>query len=178
MLNRLVFPLGFIVALAALAFVAQSLGNSTPAEGEPLSAPELLKQYEIVADLLPVANLTDEDGKKVDLPSLLTKPTLLTFWSVNCGECDTGLPVLDSFAKSQSQIAIVLVNTKDEPKDVEEKLGSLNVTLGTYYDLDGSAQQSWGATMPASYFAINGEIKYFFPGRVSDEHLQALLATE
>ena len=175
MLNRLVVPLVFIIALAALTFVMQNLGNSS-STNKPLTGSELLKQYEIVEIAPPAANLTDKDEKKVDLLPRLTKPTLITFWSVNCGECETGLPLLDYFAKSQTQVSEVLIAVKDEPKDAEEKLRSLNVALGTFYDLDGSAVQSWEATtMPASFFVINGKIKYFFPGRVSQEHLDALL---
>lgn len=174
MLNRLVAPLVFIVALAALAFVMQTLGNSS--SNKPLTGPELLKQYEIVEIAPPATNLTDKDNKKVDLPPILVKPTLITFWSVNCGECDTLLPLLNDFSKNHPQISQLLISEKDEPKDAEEKLESLNVTLGTYYDLDGSVAQSWEAsTMPASFFVINGKLKYFFPGRVSQEHLDALL---
>ncbi|MDO8649858.1 MAG: TlpA disulfide reductase family protein [Candidatus Berkelbacteria bacterium] len=178
MLNRLVAPLVFIIALAALAFVMQTLGNSSPAN-KPLTGPELLKQYEIVEIAPPVASLTDKDNKKVDLQPLLTKPTLITFWSVNCGECETGIPLLNEFSKNHSQITQLLISEKDEPKDAEEKLKSLDVTLGTYYDLDGSAVQSWEAqTMPASFFVINGKVKYFFPGRISQEHLDALLTVQ
>ncbi|MEK7202550.1 MAG: TlpA disulfide reductase family protein [Patescibacteria group bacterium] len=177
MVQRLVAPIGFLIGLVALAFVMQTLGNSSPTN-KPLVGPELLKQFEIVEIAPPAATVTDEDSKKVDLSTLFFKPTLVTFWSVNCGECDTGLPVLDNFAKSQSQVAVILIDTKDEPKDAEEKLTSLNVTTGTYYDTDGSTFQSWEATMPASYFVINGKIKYYFPGRVSQEHLDALLTVQ
>ena len=179
MFSRLVAPIGFIVALLALAFVMQTLGNSSSSSDKPLTGPELLKQYEVVEVTPPTANLTDKDNKKVDLTLKLTKPTLITFWSINCGECETGLPLLDNFSKSQSQISVILIDTKDEPKDAESKLQSLKVTLGTFYDFDGSAVQGWEAsTMPASYFVINGKVKYFFPGRVSQEHLDALLTVQ
>lgn len=177
MLNRLVAPLVFIIALVALAFVMQTLGSS-PSDNKTLTDPELLKQFEIVEIVPPPASLTDKDNKKLDLPTLFTKPTLITFWSVNCGECDNGLPVLDNFAKSQNQVVVILIDTKDAPEDAEAKLVSLNVTTGTYYDTDGSAFQNWEATMPASYFVINGKIKYYFPGRVSQEHLDALLTVQ
>lgn len=175
MLNRLVAPLVFIIALAALAFVMQTLGNTTSLPDKSLTGPELLKQFEIVEIVPPVTSVSDKVGNKIDLPTLFAKPTLLTFWSVNCGECDTGLPVLDNFSKSQSQVAVILIDTKDEPKDAEEKLKALGVTIATFYDADGSAFQNWEATMPASYFIINGKIKYYFPGRISQEHLDALL---
>ncbi|MEK7171261.1 MAG: TlpA disulfide reductase family protein [Patescibacteria group bacterium] len=177
MLNRLVAPLGFLIGLVALAYVMQTLGNSSPTN-KPLAGPELLKQFEIVEIVPPTAIVNDKDGKKIDLTTLFAKPTLLTFWSVNCGECDTGLPVLDNFANNQSQIAVIMIDTKDEPKDADAKLKLLDVTLGTYFDLDGSAFQNWEATMPASYFVINGKIKYYFPGRVSQEHLDALLTVQ
>ncbi len=177
MASRLVAPIGFIVALAALAFVMQTLGNS-PSANKPLTGPELLKQYEIVEVDPPTANLTDKNGKRIDLLPLLTRPTIITFWSINCGECDTGLPVLESFAKSQAQVAVLLIDTKDEPEDAEEKLKSLSITLETFYDFDGATFQNWEATMPASYFVINGKVRYFFPGRISTEHLQALLTLQ
>lgn len=177
MVQRFVAPLGFLVALVALAFVMQTLGNSTPAN-KALTGPELLKQFEIVEITPPEADLTDKDNKRADLKSLFIKPTLITFWSVNCGECDTGLPVLDNFAASQNRVAVILIDNKDEPKDADEKLKELKVTTGTYYDRDGSTFQNWEATMPASYFIINGKLKYFFPGRVSKEHLDALLTVQ
>ncbi|MEK9167312.1 MAG: redoxin domain-containing protein [Patescibacteria group bacterium] len=174
MLNRLVAPLVFIIALAALAFVMQTLGDSS--SNKPLTSSELLKQYEIVEIAPPVASLTDKDGKKLDLLPLLTKPTLITFWSVNCGECETLLPLLNDFSNNHSQISQLLISERDEPKDAQEKLQSLNVGLTTNYDLDGSTVQSWEAnTMPASFFVTNGKVKYLFPGRISQEHLDALL---
>lgn len=177
MLNRLVAPLVFIIALAALAFVMQTLGSSP--SNKPLTGPELLKQYEIVEIAPPKANLTDKDKKEVDILPLLNKPTLITFWSANCGECEIGLPLLDNFAKTHSQVTVLLIDVKDEPKDAQEKLQSLNVALGTYYDLDGSASQEWETTtMPASYFVVDGKLKYAFPGRVSQEHLDALFAVQ
>ena len=178
MIKRLVPPLVFVVALVALAFVMQALGNSSPTE-KTLTGPELLKSFEIMEIAPPKATVTDKDGKQLDLGSLLTKPTFLTFWSIYCGECEIGLSVLDEFAKSQSRVAVMMVSVKNEPKDVEEKLKALNITLGTYFDLDGSAAESWEATtMPASYYFVGGKLKYFFPGRVSKEHLDALLAVQ
>lgn len=177
MVNRLVAPLVFIIALIALAFVMQTLG-STPSDNKTLTGPELLKQFEIVEITPPAAAITDKDNKKLDLPALFAQPTLVTFWSVNCGECDYGLPVLDNFAKSQTQTAVILIDTKDAPEDAEAKLASLKVTAVTYYDTDGSTFQNWEATMPASYFIVNGKIKYYFPGRVSQEHLDALLTVQ
>lgn len=177
MAQRLVAPISFLIGLVALAFVMQTLGNSSPTN-KPLTSPELLKQFEIVEIVPPAASVSDKDGKKYDLQTIFTKPTIVTYWSVNCGECDTGLPVLDNFANSQSQVVVMLIDTKDETKDAAEKLRSLNVTLGTFYDSDGSAFQTWEATMPASYFVINGKIKYYFPGRISQEHLDALLTVQ
>lgn len=177
MLNRLVAPLVFIIALVALAFVMQTLGSS-PSDNKSLTGPELLKQFEIVEIVPPAAAVTDKNNKKLDSSTLLAKPTLVTFWSVNCGECDYGLPVLDNFAKSQSQISVILIDTKNASEDAEAKLKSLNVTTATYYDTDGSTFQNWEATMPASYFVINDKIKYYFPGRIGQEHLDALLAVQ
>lgn len=174
MLSRLAIPLGFLIGLAALGFVMQTLGNSS-ADTTISAAPDILKQFAIVEIAPPATTVTDRDNKKIDLVSLLTKPTLVTFWSVGCGECETGLPILDKFAKSQSTIAIILVDTKDDPADAEDKLKTLNVATTTFYDRDGLAFQNWEATMPASYFVAGGKLKYFFPGRVSNEHLQALL---
>jgi len=174
-MTRLVAPLGFLVGLAALFFVMQSLGGSSASTNSQPSGPDLIKQYQ-VNEIAPIpATVTDKDNKKVDLPSLFTQPTLLTFWSVQCGECETGLPVLDDFAKSQSKIAVIIVDTKDLPKDAQAKLDSLKVSLKTYYDADGSAFQEWEATMPSSYYIAGGKISYFFPGRVSNDILQALL---
>ncbi len=177
MLNRLVAPVGFIVTLMALAFVIQTLGNSRPAN-KALIGSKLLKQYEVVEVTPPLAIVTDQNNKKIDLRLQLTKPTLITFWSVNCGQCDIGLPILDNFTKDQNQIELILINTKDEPKDSQEKLQSLGVTLGTFYDLDGSIFRNWEATMPASYYVVNGKVKYFFPGRIAKDHLDALSTGE
>ena len=172
---RLVAPVGFLVALAALFFVLQTLNNPPTSSIATTASPDILKQFEIKPVAPIAATVTDKNNQKVDLISLLTKPTLLTFWSVGCGECETGLPLLDTFAKSQSKIAIVIVDTKDSPKDAQAKLDSLKVSLTTYYDPDGSAYQNWEATMPSSYYVAAGQIKYFFNGRVANDHLQALL---
>src|SRR5690349_9618719 len=150
MAQRLVVPIGFIVALAALAFVMQSLGASPTTTDKDLTGSELIKQYEVIPIELPPTELTDKDGKKIDLAAQLSKPTLVTFWSTNCGECEAGLSLLDNFSRDQLKMSIVFIDTKDEPKDGEDKLTSLRVMSGTYYDLNGKTATNWEATtMPA-----------------------------
>jgi len=172
--NRLVVPFVFIAVLVVSAVVMQSLGDSAE-EGVSPTGPESLRQYEVVETLPPTLTLINKDSKKVDSSLIFAKPTLITFWSVNCGECDIGLPVLDDFASKQSQLTINLISTRDQPNDAEEKLSSLGIKLSTYYDLDGTTFQNWGSTMPASYFITGGKVRYFFPGRISQELLDLLL---
>lgn len=175
MLGRLVIPLGFLIGLASLFFVLQTLNDPATTLTKKLTGPDLLKQYSIKPISPIAATVSDQKDQKSELIKLFSKPTLLTFWSVGCGECEVGLPVLDTFSKSQSSMAMVLVNVKDDHLQAQAKLDSLKIGLVTYYDSDGSAFQNYEATMPSSYYVANSQIIFFFPGRVSEEILQALL---
>lgn len=174
-MSRLVFPLAFVIALIAFAMVFQSLQTSTNSQQSAEIKSDLLQQYQIVPIPVPETSVTNSDQKKDSLSEVKTGKTILTFWSAECGECEAGLPVLDQFATDHPDVRVVLVNYKNDKETADAKLKELNIKLPTYYDFDGSNFISWEAVMPSSYFIQNGQVTIFFPGRVSVEHLNALL---
>jgi len=177
-MTRLVFPLAFIFALITLVAIVQSLGNSETvavADKKPINN-STIKQFAILPFVAPALNVKDAEGKDFPSEKINNGVTIVTFWSSVCGECDTGLPVLDKFANEHPEINMVLVNYKDDIEVGKEKLSLLDIKLKSYFDQNGSAFKEWEATMPSSYYIRDGLIQYFFPGRVSLEHLQALLA--
>ena len=173
-MSRLVFPLAFVIALITLVVIIQSFSKSQDFQTSSNSN-TAIKNFSVIPFTAPQLKVVDSDNRTIDEQKIKSGKVFLTFWSVNCLECDQGLPVIDEFASTASVIEFVLVSHKDELKLGQEKLSQLNIALKSYYDLTGEAFQEWEATMPSSYYIIDDQIRYLFPGRVSVEHLQALL---
>ncbi|OGD61001.1 hypothetical protein A3A71_02065 [Candidatus Berkelbacteria bacterium RIFCSPLOWO2_01_FULL_50_28] len=170
MTARLVGPVAFL-ALVAVGFLMFGASDSTG--NKQLTPAETIAPYATNV-AIPNIQITDAAGKETWL-NKLRGPILITLWSGECPECKEGLKDIETFVKGNTQFKVMLVNHLQNPETANAVLKKNSVTLPTYFDHNGDAFRALSATMPASYYIIEGRIRYFFPGRISTEHLQALL---
>lgn len=170
MTARLVGPVAFLI-LVAVGFLLFGASNSS--SNKQLTPAETIAPYATNV-AIPKVQVTDATGKATGL-NKLRGPILITLWSGECPECKEGLKDIEAFVKSNPKFKVMLVNHLQNPETANAVLKKNSVTLPTYFDRNGDAFRALFATMPASYYIIDGRIRYFFPGRISTEHLQALL---
>jgi len=171
MLSRLVVPVVFLFALLSVGYILSSFKTQPT---QPKTPAEVLGPFTSSVEIKAI-NLTDQNDQKINLLPSFKEPTLLTFWSIDCGECAIGLPVINQFAQNHPELKFVLVDVKNEPAKAKLELTNLKVNLPTYFDQNGDLFNAWQATMPSSFLIKDGRVNYIFPGRVSQDHLQALL---
>jgi cytochrome c biogenesis protein CcmG, thiol:disulfide interchange protein DsbE len=61
---------------------------------------EGIDQQNYLGNVFPLGSLKTIEGKKLHIDSLIGKPTLLTFWFINCPPCVEEIPVLNHIAQS------------------------------------------------------------------------------
>ncbi|HUD20648.1 MAG TPA: TlpA disulfide reductase family protein [Candidatus Saccharimonadales bacterium] len=169
MVKRLGVPVVFLIILVVAAMVLISTHGDKSS-----SSNSLLDQY-AVDETIPQVNLTDADGKTVALDTLGQQPTLLTFWSTGCSECKQALTDQQTFAKNNSKVNLAFVNYYGSVVDAQKKLGEYGITQPTYFDASGDAFNALSASMPSTYLLKDGQILYYFPGRIGSDILAQLL---
>jgi len=170
-MSRLFWPILFFVVVGSALFVA--LAYQEPPSQQP-TGPEILAPFS-VSQAAPEALVSDKEGQSRPIDELLGSKTLVVFWSGQCGECRILLRELSSFIGGQPGMTVVLIAFRDTPEAAEVAMADYGVSLTTFFDRDGGAYQKWSATLPGAYYLEGETIQYFFPGRISTEHLDALL---
>lgn len=61
---------------------------------------EGIDQQKYLGNVFPLGSLKTMEGKKLHIDSLIGKPTLLTFWFINCPPCVEEIPILNRIAQS------------------------------------------------------------------------------
>lgn len=113
---------------------------------------------------LPFENLTDINGNKFSIKSLIGKPTLVNLWFVNCLPCIEEMPQLNDLKKHYGEKVNFLAVTFNDKKKVEEflikktfdfthivdaqiemdKLNNQSYPLNIYLDKEGIIQSYQG----------------------------------
>jgi thiol-disulfide isomerase/thioredoxin len=178
-MKSLVFPVGLLVAIVGLfgviGLTSDNNWSATTSGKKTNSTPnDILKPF-VVSQTLPNLIVKKEDGGSYNLTKDLPEKALVTFWTSTCAECKTGLPILADFAKQNPNFPIIYINVRDEIKTAKDELNQLNLSINTLFDLDGKAFANLATAMPTSLFIEKGQITVRFPGRISQDHLKALL---
>lgn len=168
-MNRLILPVIFVLSIVVVGIVLSSTKDVADTKVDPNDITPFA-----VDDALPAATIVDATGKKVSIEQVIGSPTLLTFWNSSCKECAQLLTDQKNILTG-TDMKLVLINIQDQPEVAAAKLAELGVTFPSYFDEQGTTFRNWSGTIPASYYITGNRIKYFFPGRMSAEHLRALI---
>ena len=169
MIKRLGVPVVFLAIIIVVAVIVVATRGDKSS-----TSSALLDQY-AVNETIPQVNLTDADGKTLTLASLGQRPVLLTFWSTGCSECQQALTDQQTFAKDNPKVNLAFANYHGSVVDAQKKLGEYGITQSTYFDKNGDAFNALSASMPSTYMLKDGQILYYFPGRIGPDILQQLL---
>lgn len=83
---------------------------------------EGIDQQRYLGNVFPLSSLKTLEGKKLHIDSLIGKPTLLTFWFINCPPCVEEIPVLNRIAQSFKDLVHFVAITFDPTDNVKRFL--------------------------------------------------------
>jgi len=116
----------------------------------------------------PALQLSDLDGKRVDLAQQRGRWALVHFWATWCGPCRREMPTLAQLMQAlpAERLNIYLVNTSENEDDVFAFLASVSPELGTLLDRDGQVTERWQPRgLPASFLVDpQGRMRYLALG--------------
>lgn len=128
---------------------------------------------------LPDVDLVDPAGRSVALRSTLDgRPVLLSLWATWCEPCRRELPILDAYAREQSDVRVLTINVGDDPTAITTFLADIAPDLPVLIDQDGLVSQSLDVTnLPALLMLdVDGSVRNTHIGAVNDESLAAFVA--
>ena len=108
-----------------------------------------------VGEQAPALSVPQVGGGTIDLTNLRGKPVWVNFMATNCPPCLDEFPLMNGFAARYGDkgLVILAIDVKEEEGPVAAFSDQLSATFPLGLDLDGSAQQRWGAlALPVHYW--------------------------
>lgn len=143
-----------------------------------------------VKGLVPISNrpapdfeLSDIDGKPIDLKDKRGKVILLNFWASWCPPCVKEIPSMNRLAQSfeADQFEIVSVNFKETPETIQAFLNQVQVDFPVLIDLDGRVSARYEIfSFPSSFILdANGQMRYSVNAAIEwdDPEIQSIIQT-
>jgi cytochrome c biogenesis protein CcmG, thiol:disulfide interchange protein DsbE len=98
-------------------------------------------------------------GGSFDLAALRGKPVWVNFMATWCPSCVDEFPVMSGFAARYADdgLVVVAVDVRESEETVSAFVESVATTFDVGLDVDGSAQQRWGAYVLPIHFWIDTE---------------------
>ena len=128
---------------AASASPVPSLGSADPGLAFRIGQPA------------PALVVNQVGGGTIDLLNLRGKPVWLNFMQTTCTECIAEFPLMDGFAARYASTGLVVlaIDIREDEALVASFADRLNVQFPLGLDIDGTAQQAWGAyALPIHYW--------------------------
>ncbi|HWH25010.1 MAG TPA: TlpA disulfide reductase family protein, partial [Candidatus Limnocylindria bacterium] len=101
----------------------------------------------------PTLTLPALGGGTIDTAAYAGTPLWVTFMATWCPSCIDELPMMDGLqARLGDDLAIVLVDVREDEELVASFINSLDVELPVALDRDGAVQAEWGYVLPTHYF--------------------------
>ena len=110
-----------------------------------------------VGEQAPALSVPQVGGGTIDLTNLRGKPVWVNFMATNCPPCLDEFPLMNGFAARYGDkgMVILAIDVKEEEGPVAAFSDQLSATFPLGLDLDGSAQQRWGALALPVHFWID-----------------------
>ena len=108
-----------------------------------------------VGEQAPALSVPQVGGGTIDLTNLRGKPVWVNFMATNCPPCLDEFPLMNGFAARYGDkgLVILAIDVKEEEGPVAAFADQLSASFPIGLDLDGSAQQRWGAlALPVHYW--------------------------
>jgi cytochrome c biogenesis protein CcmG/thiol:disulfide interchange protein DsbE len=130
---------------------ASPSGSASPSSGSSLAG------LFHVGEAAPALSVPQVGGGTIDIRNLRGKPVWVNFMATNCPPCLDEFPLMNGFAARYGDkgLVILAIDVKEEEGRVAEFADQLSATFPLGLDLDGSAQQRWGALALPVHFWID-----------------------
>jgi cytochrome c biogenesis protein CcmG/thiol:disulfide interchange protein DsbE len=130
---------------------ASPTGSASPSSGSSLAG------LFHVGEEAPALSVPQVGGGTIDIRNLRGKPVWVNFMATNCPPCRDEFPLMNGFAARYGDkgLVILAIDVKEEEGPVAEFADQLSATFPLGLDLDGSAQQRWGALALPVHFWID-----------------------
>jgi thiol-disulfide isomerase/thioredoxin len=141
---------------ASAASPSASAGAS-PSAGASASAGSSAAGLFHVGEAAPALSVPQVGGGTIDLTNLKGQPVWVNFMATNCPPCVDEFPLMNGFAARYGDdgLVILAIDVREEEGAVAAFAESLNATFPLGLDLDGSAQERWGALALPVHFWID-----------------------
>ena len=157
----------------------QGTEETTAPSEEPSTQPtETTAPPEETLNLAPDFVVYNKDGEPVSLSDFRGKPVVVNFWASWCGPCKREMPEFESLWQElgdQVHFLMVNVTTSESGKEAPEALlAELGYGFPVYYDLTGSASDTYGVTaFPTTYFiGAQGEAVAYAVGAIDGDTIR------
>ena len=128
---------------------ASPSGSASPSSGSSLAG------LFHVGEEAPALSVPQLGGGTIDIRNLRGKPVWVNFMATNCPPCLDEFPLMNGFAARYGDkgLVILAIDVKEEEGPVAAFADQLSASFPLGLDLDGSAQQRWGAlALPVHYW--------------------------
>ncbi len=132
-------------------------GSGSPSPGASPSSGSSLARLFHVGEEAPALSVPQVGGGTIDLKNLRGKPVWVNFMATNCPPCLDEFPLMNRFEARYGDkgLVILAIDVKEEEGPVAAFAESLSATFPLGLDLDGSAQQRWGALALPVHFWVD-----------------------
>jgi peroxiredoxin len=139
--------------------------------------PSLDTNKPIVGNPLPAAQLTDLEGKVIELQSFVGSPLILNFWYSTCEPCRREIPTFAQAHLEHSNIQFVGFNMNDSPEMAQAFGEKYGVNYPIVFDQSGTVIRELGiVTAPSTLFIDSaGNIVEQVAGEISSRKLASLI---
>lgn len=118
---------------------------------------------------MPKGTLLNQEGKSIEISSLLGKTLIIDFWATWCGPCRASFPAMQKLYdkyKNNDKVEFLIVNcwerSDDKKKTVDEFMTKNKYTFPVYFDENDTFAKSLGVTgIPAKFFVSPSGIIQF-----------------
>lgn len=126
------------------------------------------------APALKVGGLGESD---IDLAALAGSPVWVNFTASWCPTCRDELAMMERFALANPEVAILVVDVKEDAEVVQALVDATGITMPVGLDLDGQAQLAWNAyALPVHFFVDRDGVvrEFIYGGPGPDQFLSGL----
>ncbi len=156
-----------LLSIAALLMVfSQSISCSTSSSAQIAAMSGNGGAPPAVGNQAPSIAVNNLSGRTVSLSDFKGKKVLVSFWSVECGECDRDMWLFQAVYKKYPGVQIMAINPKEDVGQIKPFISSSNFTFPVYVDQTGLAAGTYDVHIMPKTFLIdgNGTIKYIQAG--------------
>lgn len=117
-----------------------------------------------VGEPAPSLSVAQLGGGTIDLAALRGKPVWVNFMATWCPSCRDELPLMNGFAAryADAGLVVVAVDVREDESTADAFAKVVGVTFPVGLDVDGTAQQAWGAWALPVHFWVDkdGIVRY------------------